>query len=195
MSQKLYIYDQTSSLDREQASGRFSASDNVHTVPTDGVKDLQRRLDELVASGETFNRVLFQTHGASDYDGHIAFGNDWVHAERLVRDFGGREYHKLFPSYTRIYFDGCNVARGEKGTRFLLTAGGLFLRSRGGEVFGFTGTGRAMPGFLPFIGGHTIHYSDEFKMFCFRPGGFVIPRPKGEPLKLGSHGFNDLSHR
>jgi hypothetical protein len=50
---KLYIYDQTSLLDREQASGRFSAGENVYSLPVDSIEDLQGRLDYLVSSGHS----------------------------------------------------------------------------------------------------------------------------------------------
>jgi hypothetical protein len=60
MSQKLYIYDQTSSLDREQASGRFSASENVYALPVDSVEDLQGRLDYSTAMMERLAELLEQ---------------------------------------------------------------------------------------------------------------------------------------
>src|SRR5262245_10767836 len=153
MIKKLYIYDQTSSIDRSQASGRFDADEAITFPVSGGITQLRKLLDALVANGATFDRVLFQTHGGP---GRILFGAERLTKETLKTDFAG--YTGLFPTYTRIYFDGCNVAEGGDGTDFLIAAGYVFLKVGGGETFGWVNVGHGLPGWVPFWGGHTIHF-------------------------------------
>jgi hypothetical protein len=64
------------------------------------------------------------------------------------------DYRKLFPLWTRLYFNGCNVAEGgdSLGWGFLETAGSIFLAGGGGQVFGHTSPGYAFPGWVPLVG-------------------------------------------
>ena len=119
---------------------------------------------EIQASGATFNRVLFQTHGGP---GKIWFGSEVLDKETLKTQFAS--YVGLFPTATRIYFDGCNVAKGGDGTDFLIAAGYVFLQIGGGETFGWVNVGHGLPGWVPFFGGHTIHFGggDNFKRIRF----------------------------
>jgi hypothetical protein len=172
MSQtKLYIYDTSDWIDRLQARGRFSGQHDVLTFGIqNGIKGLLEVFNQLLRTGQHFNRVVFQTHGSP---GVIWFGDAAFTASGLKTHF--QRYSPLFPTFTRIYFDGCNVAKGADGTDFLIAAGEAFLRAGGGDVFGWKNLGSGMPGFLPFIGGHTIHFSlsgsDNFKRIRFFPGG------------------------
>jgi len=168
MPGKLFIYDEE---DEDQADDRFD-SDDVTALAVGSTEELLAALDRLVASHATFDRVLFQTHGAS---GVIKFGDHHVYDITLTGRFAGRRYHTLFPWYTRIYFDGCNVAVGSEGDKFLTAAGNVFLRISGGETFGWTSYGYGYSGWVPFIGGHTIHFTGEVKKFHFSPGGILIP--------------------
>jgi len=164
---KLYIYDKTSELDVRQAAGRFHKGE-VYTIGAASVDEVLQALDGLVAAGATFSRVLFQTHGTP---GRIWFDSDSVGEYGLKEKFAPRNYHALFPGYTRIYFDGCNVAEDDSGTEFFRTAGKIFLKTGGGEVFGYTSVGHGVWGWVPIIGGHTLHLSGSLKKLYFRTGG------------------------
>ena len=64
------------------------------------------------------------------------------------------------------------------GDDFLNTVASIFLKTSGGEVFGWTNYGYAMPSFLPFIGGHTIHGpSGHVKKFYYRAGAIKFTPP------------------
>jgi hypothetical protein len=91
----------------------------------------------------------------------------------------GAKYSRLFPFYTRIYFDGCGVGRGNAGTEFLGAVGNILLSMGGGETFALEDDGAPIPGSWFPIGGHTYHTS-EVKRLYFRPGGveyFPPPQP------------------
>src|SRR5262249_52820421 len=144
---KLYIFDSTSEADVAQADGRFDDNDVLgFGVPSKEV--LIGVLNGLVARRLTFNRVLFQTHGAP---GCIKFNGMSIYDITLRDNFTAGRYHTLFPNYTRFYFDGCNVAEGTLGSEFFLKVGEIFLKLGGGEVFGYTSPGYGMSGWIPFI--------------------------------------------
>jgi Domain of unknown function (DUF4347) len=165
---KLYIYDNDSSLDRSQARGRFGASEVLELPISGGIADLKTQLDKLLSSKQTFTHVLFQTHGGP---GRIRFGDDRLNAAILKSQFA--EYSSLFPTWTSIHFDGCNVAQDGEGTDFLLAAGHVFLKFGGGETFAWVNRGTAVPGWVPKFGGHTIHLggANNLKRIRFFPGG------------------------
>jgi hypothetical protein len=86
------------------------------------------------------------------------------------------DFAALFPSPARIYFDGCNVAEGGAGTDFLIDVGATLLTKGGGETIGWTTLGHGVPGWVPFIGGHSLHFGDldgdsTLKRIRFYPGG------------------------
>jgi hypothetical protein len=172
MPGKLFVYDTADPHNVNQARGRFSGVSGVTEIATDTVDGLLTGLDDLVRRRATFDRLLVQTHGGP---GVIKFGTrrvfdtTWRDKER----FSGRGYEKLFPTYTRVYFDGCNVAEGDSGTQFLIAAGQVFTRLGGGEVFAFPDAGYGFPGTLPFIGGHTIHLTGRLKTAYFLAGGIL----------------------
>jgi hypothetical protein len=131
--------------------------------------------------------VLVQTHGVP---GAIMINDKSIWDITLKSDFAGGGFHRLFPHYTMIYFDGCNCAKGSLGDEFLEAVGQIFLRNAGGEVRGWTSYGYGITWDVPFIGGHTIHFSGEAKTAYFRPGGvsYVPPRVKVEKEPI-EHGF------
>jgi hypothetical protein len=175
---KLYIYDSTSDADTAQADGRFD-EDDVVTLGVPSREALTAALDRLVRQRVYFNRVLFQTHGEP---GCIKFDGLRIYDTTLQEYFAPRNYHTLFPMYTRIYFDGCNVADGTSGTEFLQKVGKIFLKLGGGEAFGYTSPGYGISGWVPFFGGHTIHFSGQLKKLFFNPGGVQFtPPPPPEP--------------
>ncbi len=171
MGNKLFIYDVSDEDNEDQALGRFDV-DEVEWVGVSTMKNLLAALDRLVRHRATFDRVLVQTHG---HPGHVDFGNDHIWDITLEREFAARNYHTLFPQYTRFYFDGCNVAEGSLGTEFLEAVGPIFLRMGGGVAQGWTSAGYGYSSWVPFIGGHTIHWSGGFKSISFAPGGNKVP--------------------
>lgn len=174
MAKKLYIYDSTSTLDRAQALCRFGKSSDIVILPVASANQLAAELTKLKSSGVTFDRMLIQTHGNS---GMIFFNHQALTATGLLVQFSGKGYDVLFPTYTRIYFDGCNVAEGDDGKNFLTTAGTIFLQNGGGEVFAYGSLGTAMPSWVPFIGGHTVHFNAGLVTIQFSPGGKVFTPP------------------
>ena len=156
---KLYIYDKTDWQDRMQAAGRFSGDDDVMTIPIEsGLSELKKQFQILAHNGQVFfDRVVMQTHGSP---GRVWFGNDGINYKTWESDFTG--FDSIFPNFTRLYFDGCNVAEGGDGTEFLRAAGYVFLKRGGGDVFGWTTLGMAVPGHIPIFGGHTLHWSNPF---------------------------------
>lgn len=177
---KLYIYDGSTEEDRSQASGRFGPSEGVRSYGVDGKRSLIFILDRLVQEKAYFSRLLVQCHGGP---GNLKINGSSIWDTTLRDDFSGRGYDALFPLYSRIYFDGCNVAEGSLGTGFLEMVGRVFLRRGGGEAFGWTSAGYGMSGWIPFVGGHTIHFSGSLKKLHFRPGGvlYAPPPPKYSP--------------
>jgi hypothetical protein len=167
---KLYIYDSSSSIDRKQAAGRFSGQTGVHTLAASSVADLTSKLDALLAAGRTFDRVLFQTHGNS---GTIFFNGDAIGKMKMV---SFAKYSRLFPKRTKVYFDGCNVAEGRQGWEFLEATGKALLASAGGVSMGYTSMGAGLPGWLPFIGGHTEHLLGDLRLIDFKTGGVEVQR-------------------
>lgn len=192
MFPKLYIYDSSSAEDREQASFRFSKDDNVWVLGVHSKGHLIAELNRLLVEPAYFSRVLVQTHGGA---GNIKFNGGSIYDTTLTADFTRYGFHRLFPFYTKIYFDGCNVAEGTLGDDFLNAVGSIFLRNGGGEVFGWTSpgygmTGGSFPFYFPFRLGHTIHFSGELKKFYFTAGGrrevrapepVIIPYPGPPP--------------
>ena len=162
---KLYIYDSSSSIDRKQAAGRFSGQTGVHTLAASSVADLTSKLDALLVAKGRFNRVLFQTHGNS---GMIFFNHEGIGPTKMATF---AKYNPLFPTRTKVYFDGCNVAEGKQGWDFLAAAGRALLASAGGVSMGYTSMGAGLPGWVPFIGGHTEHLWGDLRLIDFKAGG------------------------
>jgi hypothetical protein len=165
---KLYIYDKSSRIDRWQAAGRFSGDNEVLTIGvSSGVKNLQKVFESLAGNNQKFNRVVFQTHGSP---GAIYFGNESVNAATWKTLFRG--YETMFPVYTRMYFDGCNVAEGGFGTDFLIAAGSVFfLLEVAKRSVGKHGNWPA--GIHIGLCGHTIHFGggSNLKKIRFFRGG------------------------
>ena len=168
---KLYIYDKNDGTDRSQADGRFDPSDEIVTLAVLSTDELKNQLQQLVSTNNTFDRVLFQTHGNS---GIIAFGDQIVGADDFAGLVGGCEV--MFPIFTRVYFDGCDVADGDEGWNFLEAAGKALFKKGGGMTYGWTSLGFGLPGWIPFIGGHTAHPWGDIRIVTFSPGAKVLKR-------------------
>jgi hypothetical protein len=166
MPKKLFIFDTTDPDNYEQAVTRFDIRE-VEWLGADSKGELLKKLDGLVRKRLTFDKVLVQTHG---HPGYLTFGSDNIWGGTLDRDFAARNYHTLFPSNTKIYFDGCNVASGADGDEFLTAVGRHFLKLAGGTAMAWTSPGYYY-WWLPFSGSKTYHWGGDFKTFLFWPGG------------------------
>jgi hypothetical protein len=167
----LQIYDADDEATRDTAGDRGGVTRSV--AVTGGKEGFITAVNQLVAAGTPYDRVVVETHGGP---GFIKFGDDKIYDITLRARFTGN-YSRLFPLYTRMYFNGCSVGDGGDllGWGFLETAGKIFLKG-GGRVFAHTSAGYAFPGWLPFIGSHTVHFSGDTRYVDIGPGGVVIKR-------------------
>jgi hypothetical protein len=188
MAKKLYIYDSTSFLDVAQAKCRFNESVDLVTMPVASIQEFVGKLTALVQVGAKFDRALIQTHGGP---GTIYVGHEALTSSVLRAKFSGKGFEALFPAVSRIYFDGCNIAAGIaedcnsgtcpttgpgiEGKTFLITAGAIFLKRAGGSVFAYASLGKAMPWWVPFKAGRTLHPGGGQVVFEFLPGGAIVP--------------------
>ncbi len=141
----LHIYDSSDWTIRQTAKVRGVAD----RLPIFSSTDLVPALDRLVAAGRTFDRILFETHGNS---GIIGFDD----ATDINAEWWGRirnRYNRLTTVDARVYFNGCSVADGEEGWRFLEAAARVFITAGGGQVFGQNSSGVPNP-----FNGHTVHF-------------------------------------
>jgi hypothetical protein len=182
----LMIYDADDWLMRR--TGRLRPADEVVGV-TGGIKGLLQILDQFVAQKRVFGRAVFHTHGN---EGFIALGdekgNKIVSEDVLKNRFAGRKYDTLFAYNARIYFNGCKVARGDKGWTFLETAASTFLGRFGGTTFGHTEDGRPLTPYLGVFGGvaglalmwknrgKSYHFTGEARYVYTSPGGMTFSR-------------------
>lgn len=165
---RLSVYDADDEFCRSFGENRDAAR---KLAVTGGLGGLKSAWDGFVASpGGDYSRVVFDTHGNQ---GMIFFHGqalDWGGVGAL---FGGRDYAKIFPGFTRIYFDGCNVAEGSFGWLFLQEVAKSLLKAGGGMVFGWTSKGYTFG-----IRGHTaphkwVHLTGKIRYVVARPGGVI----------------------
>jgi len=142
----LHVYDSSDWTIRETAWARGGSHAKL---PTESIDAFIGGIDGLIATGQTFDRILFETHGNS---GIIAFGNEVIDAAWWGGRPAGRRWYNLTTAYARVYFNGCNVAEGPEGWAFLEAVAAAFLTPGGGTVFGQTSLGLANP-----FSGHVIH--------------------------------------
>jgi hypothetical protein len=90
--------------------------------------------------------------------------------------FRGHGYDQLFRTSGRVYFAGCNCADGDDGWAFLEAAGAIFLRSGGGQAFGWTSLGFAVPSFFRPSGGHAVHLWGDVRSANFDFHGNLVGR-------------------
>jgi len=176
---KLIVNDNSDYVNRWQAFKWFSDGD-VITVSLGSRKEFIAALNGLIKQGLVFDRVAFRTHGDN---GSIWFGDDSVGPWGWVSLADEIKFPTLFPGPTKVYFDSCDTAVGEPGTKFLIKAGEMLLKAGGGSTSAWASRGLAIPGVVPFIGGHTIHTPnyDNLKTFYFKPGGILFEPPAPPP--------------
>jgi hypothetical protein len=164
MGRKLFIFDTADEDNFDQAVVRFKPHE-VEWIGANGEDELLAGLDKLVRKQATFDRVLVQTHGEP---GVLKFGKYDLWSWILQRDYAPRAYYKLFPVFTKFYFDGCNVGAGGRGDSFLTAVGETFFRLGGGQASAWTSPGYVY-GWLPFVGSHTYHWTGDLKTMTFMP--------------------------
>jgi hypothetical protein len=80
-------------------------------------------------------------------------------------------YSGVFPFFTRVYFDGCNVAEGDAGWLFLQEIAKSLCRIGGGVVFGWTSLGFSTRGFhWPH---KWVHPWGDVRYVVAAPGGAI----------------------
>src|ERR1700682_4824157 len=189
MPKKLIIIDTSDYIGRLQALG-LSRDSDIIILSLGSRQEFIDELNGLIRPRMVFDSVVFRTHG---YTGVIWFGAKKIYDTSWLSLAVEINFAALFPGPTKIYFDACDTAEGEEGTKFLTKAGQTLLRAGGGSTSGWTSLGFAVPGFIPFIGGHTIHTdSEDLKTFHFKPGGILEERrrPLGDEDRPRYHHRN-----
>jgi hypothetical protein len=165
---RLAIYDADDSSCNSFGKNR----DALLKLPiTGGVAGLKTSWGNFVAApGGPYSRVVFDTHGNA---GMIFFGDDAIQWGDVSAVFGKVDYSRIFPRFTRVYFDGCNVAEGDFGWLFLQEIAKVFCRAGGGVVFGWTSKGYALSAW-----GHTaphkwFHPSGKVRYVVAKTGGVI----------------------
>lgn len=130
---RLAIYDSSD----EGCTDNGTDRDADARIGAPNVDSLFAGLDQLLQNGQTFNRVVFDTHGGP---GTIWFGDGSVTASTWRTRAGGR-YRNLFPSFSKMYFSGCNVSDEDSGWSFLEAASSAFFGLGGGVTMGYTSLG------------------------------------------------------
>jgi hypothetical protein len=172
MQYKLEIIDTSDYIGRWQARRIFPHLSDilVTTVEIESKQEFIDKLNEFIADGTQFERLVFRTHGNT---GRIYLGKNGIWPTDWHLLAGQINFSALFPGETKVYFDGCLAAEGEVGDQFLTKAGENLLRAGGGSTSGWETLGWGAPGVIPFIGGHTVRLptDDSLKTFYFKPGG------------------------
>jgi hypothetical protein len=162
----LHIYDSSDSGIVGTAKNRSAEK----KLPISSKNDLMPYLDELNKEGKKYDRILFETHGKP---GEISFNHQSISRAYWLKIPG--RYNSLTAPFTRIYFNGCNVAEDEIGWRFLEAVARAFMPTSNGEVFGHTSWGLDNP--FPF-GSHTWHFWGEVRTVYVKGG--IIGRSKDD---------------
>ena len=175
---RLWIYDASEDVFTDM----ITANDRPNTymiparAPADGgsgVIVLTEWLDVLVKNRTSFSNMVFITHGAS---GKIRIDGDDLDQRSLRLYFQAKGYEQLVESGGRIYFAGCDCADGEDGWNFLEAAGNVFLKYGGGQCFGWTSLGFAVPSYFSPSGGHAVHLWGDIRAVQFDFHGAMAGR-------------------
>lgn len=158
----LHIYDSSDSMIVQTANARGAAN----RLPVASGNNLAPALDGLLATGSTFDRILFETHGSP---GRISFGGSYIDAG-WWRAIPGR-YNRLTTTNSRVYFNGCNVAEGQNGWSFLEAAAAVFMQTGGGQIFGQTSLGFGNP-----FNGHVVHLWGSTRTLFIDANGRITER-------------------
>ena len=153
MTTILHVYDAKGAR-RRRTPG---ASGPVYKLPVVSIEqDLIGELERLVAEGQRFTRIVFDTPGRG---GRIRFG-DWAITAAWIRaSLAKRGFDALCAPDARIYFKGCDAAEGEAGWDLLAATAEIFLGCGGGKVVGQVPgrDGKPAHGSLPWGRLKTLH--------------------------------------
>jgi len=164
----LYVYDATIEYieEREDADWIVKSYGRIDA--------LAKQLQDLADSGKTFKRCIITTHGIP---GHLKLHGDYVDGWGLMKNCADKGLHRLFPTASRLSFNGCEVAAEPGGMDFLTAAAQIFLKTAGGTISAWNSNGYLFP--LPWIHkGHIVHYSGGTIELTIGPGGVIIPQPE-----------------
>jgi hypothetical protein len=165
----LIIYDEDDRMSSATVIGRRLQAGVRLVSVTGGASNLIAALDNLLSSRRptSFNRIVFVTHASP---GRIFFGNQSIDANWVTTNMRNRQYEKICPTRSRIYFTGCRVAAGPIGRTLFQSIARIFLKSAGGEIFGHTSDGWTVP-FYSWATGHVVHFSGDLVTLYFGHGG------------------------
>ena len=157
---------------------RIVATARARTVPgtrhilavTGNGSNLLTGLNALVTGRNSFERILFETHGCP---GNIFFGIFNINASWVLTNMSNHNYQNLCPVATRLYFNGCNVGAEPGGRAFLKAMAQVFLKNTGGSVFAHTSIGWEIP-LYSSITGHAVHIGGSTITLYVGTGGRVI---------------------
>jgi hypothetical protein len=164
---KTLLINSTGRADRFLGATR-DTNENELAYDVQSVSELKDVLRSLVAANTFFNSAVFSTHGNS---GVIFFSGAQLSWWQVYSEFlnDKTDYARLFPGpNARILFNGCNVAEGDDGWRFLLAAARSFL-GLGGEAIGWTSKGFQAP--FGLRDGHVIHLWGDTRQVANMGGG------------------------
>lgn len=158
----LHIYDASDGLIRQTALARGE----INQLPVSDAGDLISALMGLRSGPPAFDRILFETHGTP---GRIYFGGEGISAQtwRQVKNYG---FTEIVKPNAKIYFNGCNVAEGAEGWKFLTAVAEAFLK-RGGQVIGQTSKGFGNP-----FNGHVVHFWGNVRVLYVDSNGRTVER-------------------
>jgi hypothetical protein len=168
----VHIYDGNPStrlgLDNSVSNGANARDEDRIRKPVNCFSDMRHALDDLLAANTSVDRLLVETHGSP---GRIYLGGSAINHTVVDSWFANRGYERMFSSSARIVFNGCNVAEGDDGWRFLERFGAAMLKLNGGQVTGWTSAGLSNP-----VNGHVVHLWGDVRVLYFAPGGTISER-------------------
>ena len=168
----VHIYDGNRStrlgLDNSVANGADARTEDRIRLPVKTFSEMQQALDNLLVANTSIDRLLVETHGSP---GRIYLGGAAINYKVVDTWFASRGYERLFANGAHLLFNGCNVAEGDDGWRFLETFGGAMLSLNGGQVTGWTSGGLSNP-----FSGHVVHLWGAVRVIYFAPGGGILER-------------------
>ena len=155
-------------MDNSVASGANARSEDRIKKSVKTFSEMRNALDDLLAANTVIDRLLIETHGSP---GRISLGGSSVNHTVIDNWFANRGYERMFSGSANIVFNGCNVAEGDDGWRFLEKFGNALLKLNGGQVTGWTSAGFSSP-----FDGHVIHLWGDARTLFFAPGGSISER-------------------
>jgi hypothetical protein len=159
-----------------------------YLLPVKSIEQLRGGLDALIWQRHTFRCILISAHG---YPGAIKIpqsGKSWNYSDHSLGEPG--RFSQLFHGYGVVAFEGCNVAAGDDGKKFMIKVGEEFLRNFGGTVTGCTKYMVGNTGLLnvlfrlatssqssPTVRGGAFPlnpFGNSFRTAIFGPGGHLL---------------------